>query len=294
MTSGVTSARRALREAVATLQGAGIDTARNDAEWLFADAFGVGRAELHLMLDDGPLSASTAAGVAAAVRRRARGEPLQHILGWESFRGLRLRVGREVLVPRPETEILVEAALALLPPFRGQAVHVADVGTGSGNIACAIAAERPEAHVLAIDVSSAAITLARENAASLGLADRVIMVGGDLLRGVRAESMDLVVSNPPYLPRASVRTLPREVRDHDPRVAIDGGADGLEVITRLVDDAPRVLRAGGALIMETGGGDHTRAVAVRMVEAGYVDVDVRADLLGVRRFVSGRVGRVVP
>jgi len=292
MTSTVTSARRALREAVATLQEAGIDTARNDAEWLFADAFGVGRAELHLMLDDEPLSASTAAGVAAAVRRRARGEPLQHILGWESFRGLRLRVGREVLVPRPETEILVEAALALLPPSRGRAVDVVDVGTGSGNIACAMAAERPDAHVLAIDVSQAAVAAARENAASLGLANRVTVVNGDLLGGVREGSMDLVVSNPPYLPRASLRMLPREVRDHDPRVAIDGGAEGLEVITRLVDDAPRVLRAGGALIMETGGGDHTRAVAARMARAGYVDVDVRADLLGVRRFVSGRSGRV--
>jgi release factor glutamine methyltransferase len=100
--------------------------------------------------------------------------------------------------------------------------------------------------------------------------------------------MDLVVSNPPYLPRAVLRTLPREVRDHDPRVALDGGAHGLEVITRLVDDARRVLRPGGALIMETGGGGHTRTVAERMTAAGYVDVDVRADLLGIRRFVSGR------
>jgi release factor glutamine methyltransferase len=283
-----TSARRALREAVAVLHDAGIDTARNDAEWLFADAFGVGRAELHVMLDDEPLAAPTALAVAAAVRRRARGEPLQHILGWEAFRGLRLRVGREVLVPRPETEILVEAALALLPPAGPGGVDVVDVGTGSGNIACAIAAERPDARVVAIDVSPAAIAVARENVTCLGLARRVAVARGDLLTGVRAASMDLVVSNPPYLAAPTLKTLPREVRDHDPRVALDGGADGLAVITRLVDDARRVLRPGGALIMETGGGDHTRAVALRMTGAGYREVDVRADLLGVRRFVSGR------
>jgi release factor glutamine methyltransferase len=283
-----TSARRALREAVAVLRDAGIDTARSDAEWLFADAFGVGRAELHVMLDDGPLAAPTALAVAAAVRRRARGEPLQHILGWEGFRGLRLRVGRDVLVPRPETEILVEGALALLPPAGPRGVDVVDVGTGSGNIACAIAAERPDARVLALDVSPAAIAVARENVACLGLARRVAVAGGDLLTGVRAVSMDLVVSNPPYLAAASLKTLPREVRDHDPRVALDGGADGLALIVRLVDDARRVLRSGGALIMETGGGDHTHAVALRMTGAGYHEVDVRADLLGVRRFVSGR------
>jgi release factor glutamine methyltransferase len=286
--TAATSARRALREAVATLHEAGIETARNDAEWLFADALGVGRAELHLMLDDDALAARIAAGVAAAVRRRARGEPLQHILGWESFRGLRLRVGREVLVPRPETEILVEAALALLPPAGRRRVDVVDVGTGSGNIACAIAAERTDTRVLAVDASPAAVAMARENAAALGLAERVTVVGGDLLGAVRSAAVDLVVSNPPYLSRATLRTLPREVRDHDPRVAIDGGHDGLDVITRVVDDARRVLRPGGALSMETGGGDHTRAVAERMRHAGYVEVDVRADLLGVRRFVSGR------
>ncbi len=292
--TAATSARRALREAVATLHDAGIDTARNDAEWLFADAFGVGRAELHLMLDDEPLAASVAAGVSAAVRRRARGEPLQHILGWESFRGLRLRVGREVLVPRPETEILVETALALLPPAGRRPVDAVDVGTGSGNIACAIAAERADARVLAVDVSPAAVAMARENAAALGLAARVTVVGGDLLASVRSAAMDLVVSNPPYLARSILRTLPREVRDHDPRVAIDGGPDGLDVIARLLDDARRVLRPGGALVMETGGGDHTRAVAERMTDAGYVEVDVRADLLGVRRFVSGRWGWPTP
>lgn len=280
------SARGALRDAVAVLHDAGIETARNDAEWLFADALGVGRAELQVMLDD-PLPGPLAQSLGAAVRRRARGEPLQHILGWESFRGLRVRVGCDVLVPRPETETLVDCALALLPPPGAAGPRIVDVGTGSGNIACAIAAERPDARVLAIDLSLAAVFVARENAVRLGFGARVAVAGGDGLGPVRGGSADLVVSNPPYLPRGTLRSLPREVRDHDPRLAIDGGDDGLEVIRALVTGARRVLRPGAALVMETGGGDHTRAVCGLMAAAGYLNVDVRRDLVGIARFVSG-------
>jgi release factor-specific protein-(glutamine-N5) methyltransferase len=284
------AARTALRDAVAVLHEAGIETARNDAEWLFADALGVGRAELHVVLDD-PLPATVTRALTSAVRRRARGEPLQHILGWESFRGLRLRVGREVLVPRPETEVLVEWALARLPALGQCPLRAIDVGTGSGNIACAIAAERPDVRVVAIDVSSTAAFAARENAVRLGLAGRVAVARGDLLAAVRDASADLVVSNPPYLPSAILPRLPREVREHDPRLAIDGGADGLEVIRRLIAEAPRVLRPGAALVMETGGGDHTRAVRALMVAGGFVAVDVREDLTGIARFVSGSLPR---
>jgi len=280
------STRAALRDAVAVLHDAGIETARNDAEWLFADALGVGRAELQVLLDE-PLSPRTTQTLTAAVRRRARGEPLQHILGWESFRGLRLRVTRDVLVPRPETELLVERVLALLP---ASAPAVVDVGTGSGNIACAIAAERPDARVVAVDLSLAAVFAARENVARLGLAARVRVAAGDLLGCLRKASADLVVSNPPYLPRGALRGLPREVRDHDPWLAIDGGEDGLDVVRRLVRDAPRVLREHGALVMETGGGDHARAARELMGAAGLVALDVRTDLTGIPRFVSGRLG----
>ena len=281
------SARVALRDAVATLREAGVETARADAEWLFADALGVGRAELHVMLDE-PLPTSIAHGLTAAVRRRARGEPLQHILGWESFRGLRLRVTRDVLVPRPETETLVECAHALLPPG---AVRVIDVGTGSGCVGCAVATERPEARVVAIDLSTAAVFAARENAARLGLSQRFVVAGGDLLGAVRDASADLVVSNPPYLSRGALRWLPREVRDHDPMLAVDGGAGGLEIIRRLVRDAPRVLRPGAPLIMETGGGDQTQAVGELMRAAGFSGLEVRRDLTGIERFISGRSAR---
>jgi release factor glutamine methyltransferase len=279
-------ARTALRDAVEALHEAGIATARNDAEWLFADALGVGRAELHVMLDE-PLPAAVTRALRAAVRRRARGEPLQHILGWESFRGLRLRVGREVLVPRPETEMLVEYALALLPPAGAGPVRAIDVGTGSGNIACAIAAERRDVRVVALDLSSAAALAARENAVRLGLGGQVTVARGDLLAAVRDGSADLVVSNPPYLSRAILPTLPREVRDHDPRLAIDGGADGLEVVARLIAATPRVLRPGAALVMETAGGAHTRAVCALMSASGFVAIEVHRDFTGIARFVSG-------
>jgi len=278
-------ARLALRDAVAVLQDAGVETARNDAEWLFAAALGVGRAELHVMLDE-PLPPSIARGLTASVRRRARGEPLQHILGWESFRGLRLRITRDVLVPRPETELLVEWALDLLPTG---AACVIDVGTGSGCVACAVVAERPDVRVVAIDLSPAAVVATRENAARLGLGSRLFLTGGDLLGAVRGGSADLIVSNPPYLSRGSLRWLPREVRDHEPRLAVDGGDAGLEVIRRLVRDAPRVLRPGAALVMETGGGDHAHAVRDLMIEAGFIGLDARRDLTGVERFVSGRL-----
>jgi release factor glutamine methyltransferase len=280
------AARAALRDAVNLLREAGIETARPDAEWLFADALGVGRAELHVMLDE-PLPATVTRALTAAVRRRARGEPLQHILGWESFRGLRLRVGREVLVPRPETETLVECALALLPPADTSPLRVIDVGTGSGNIACAIAAERPDARVVAIDLSPTAAFVARENAVRLGLGGAVTVARGDLLGAIRDASADLVVSNPPYLSRAILPTLPREVREHDPHLAIDGGAHGLEVIDRLIVEAPRVLRPGAALVMETAGGAHARAVCALMLAAGFVAIDMRHDLTGITRFVSG-------
>jgi len=191
-------------------------------------------------------------------------------------------------VPRPETEMLVECALALLPPGR---VRVVDVGVGSGCVGCAIAAERPEARVVAIDLSSAAVFAARENAARLGLGPRVVVAGGDLLGAVRDASADLIVSNPPYLSRGSLQSLPREVRDHDPRLAVDGGVGGLEVIRRLVQEAPRVLRPGAPLVMETGGGDQTQAVGDLMMAAGFTALEMRRDLAGIERFVSGRSGR---
>ena len=163
-----------------------------------------------------------------------------------------------------------------------------DLGTGSGCIACALAAERPDLDVVAIDVSPAAAAVARENANTLGLAARIRVVATDLLDGVRDLGADLIVSNPPYLPTGLVPELPPEVRTHEPVVALDGGADGLALIRRIAASARRALRASGVLVVETAGGVQATAAAALLRTEGWVQVAIRADLAGVDRFVAGR------
>lgn len=287
--------RQALERAVRTLAAAGIETARADAEWLLADLAGVGRLELRLALGR-ELSEPLGRRFDDAVARRAAREPLQQILGWESFCGLRLRVTPSVLVPRPETETLVEWALGWLPaPTPGRTVRVVDVGTGSGCIACAVAAARPDARILALDVSPAALVVARENVAALGLGTAVRLVASDLLAAVGGR-VDLVIANLPYLSDDLLPALQPEVSVHEPRTALAGGADGLDVLRRLIEEAPRMLgsggtadrRSAGALVLETAGGVQADAVASLMAAAGFVGVTTREDLTGVVRFVAGR------
>lgn len=271
----------AIEEATARLAAAGVETPRADAEWLLAGILGRGRATLALA---GELAPATLARFRAAVARRAAREPLQRILGWEEFRGLRLRLTPAVMVPRPETELLVEWALAWL---RGRArARAVDVGTGSGCIACALAAEHPGVEVVACDLSPAALAVAGANVRALGLAGRVRLVAADGLGAVRAASVDLVVANPPYLPRALLATLAPEVRDHDPRLALDGGPDGLAVLRPLVREAARVLVPGGCLLLETAGGAQAEAVAAACATAGFTAIERRRDLPGVVRFVG--------
>jgi release factor glutamine methyltransferase len=281
----VTAGQR-LRAAVSTLEAAGIETGRVDAEWLLAGVLGVRRSALHLVLAR-ELPVRLARRYGNVIRRRAAREPLQQILGWEEFRGLRLEITRGVLVPRPETEMLVDWALALLPAD-GRRRVVVDVGTGSGSIACAMARERAEVEVVALDLAWTAARLARRNVARLGYQTRVRIVVGDLVSALDSASADLIVANPPYLTSAMLAATPPEVREHEPPQALDGGADGLGVIRPLALDARRVLGPGGALVVETAGGAQVDAVASLFGDAGYAEVAVRADLAGVRRFVSGR------
>jgi len=242
-----------LDAATTALEAAGLSSARVDAEWLLAGLLGVGRVAVRLDLAE-TVPAPIAERYAHAVSRRARREPLQRILGWEEFRGVRVRLTDAVLVPRPETETLVEWALALLPPPGGRQLLAIDLGTGSGCIACALASERPDLDVIAVDVSPAAAAVARDNAQALGLAARVGVVAADLLDGLRDLSADLIVSNPPYLPSTLVPELAPEVRIHEPRLALDGGADGLALIRRIATTARRYLRPSGALAVGGGRG----------------------------------------
>jgi len=276
-----------LDAATTALEAAGLASARVDAEWLLAGLLGVGRAAVRLELAE-PVSAPLAERYAVAVRRRAGREPLQRILGWEDFRGVRVRLTNAVLVPRPETEMLVEWALALLPEPGDRRLLAIDVGTGSGCIACALACERPDLDVIAVDVSPAAAAVARDNARGLGVEARVRVVAADLLECVHGRRADLIVSNPPYLPTATVPELEPEVRAHEPRLALDGGPDGLALIRRIAATARRCLKPSGALALETAGDAQAEAAAALLRGAGLQAVAVRADLAGVDRFVAGR------
>ncbi len=285
--AGPLTLRAQLEAATESLAAAGIATPRVDAEWLLAGVLGKARFAAQLDLDLA-LSEALAVRYAVAIARRAKREPLQQILGWEAFRGLGVRVTGDVLVPRPETELLVEWALELLPPPSGRRRLAVDLGTGSGCIACALASERADLDVLAVDVSLAAAAIAHGNALALGLARRVRVVAGALLDAVATGLADLVVSNPPYLPSALVPTLEPEVWRYEPRIALDGGPDGLTVMRSLVAAARRVLSPAGAVVLETAGGGQVADVAALLRATGFADVAVRADLAGVDRFVAGR------
>jgi len=274
----------ALARGAATLAAAGIDSARADAEWLLADALDVPRGRL-LAEPARALDTEAAVRYARALGRRAAREPLQHIVGTQAFRDVTVRVGPEAIVPRPETETLVEWALALLPDLASPVV--VDVGTGTGCIACAIAAERPAARVVALELSPAAAALARANVAALGLEARVTVVESDLLAALGGLRADLIVANLPYLPSALIETLAPEVSRFDPRLALDGGADGLDVIRRLVAGARGRLAPGAALVLETAGGEQAAATADLLRAAGFAQVTTRADLAGVQRFAAG-------
>lgn len=276
----------ALGLGTAALAAAGVEEARVDAEWLLAGVLNVSRSALGVQARRA-LEPPHDACYATALRRRMTREPLQHIVGTQAFRHLTVRVSGDALVPRPETEILTGWALELLPAPPRRPV-VIDLGTGSGCIACAIATERPDAEVIALDVSPRAVALARDNVVTLGLATRVHVGVSDLFAALGAIRVDVIVSNPPYLATDLIATLAPEVSRYDPRLALDGGPDGLAVIRRLLREAPERLASGGALVLETAGGEQGRAVAALMHAQGMVSVETRADLAGVERFVAGR------
>ena len=222
------------------------------------------------------------------VARRRRREPVARITGSREFWGLDVEVTPAVLVPRPESELLVETALARLGD-RTARWSVADVGAGSGCLAIALARELPRARVTATDVCPDAIAVARRNAARHGVADRIAFHCADLLDG-RPGPFDLIVSNPPYVPDTAVGALAPEVRRHDPPAALRGGPDGLDTVRRLVAAAARRLRKGGWLVMEVGAGQDREAAAIGR-RAGMRTVAAHPDLQGIPRAVVMRPGR---
>ena len=275
---------------------AGVPSPRLDAEMLLASVLQTERIELYMRYDQ-PLERDEREAYRALVVRRANGEPAQYILGRQGFWSLDLKVGPGVLVPRPDTEVLVEEALTearRVMEARGQStLSIADVGTGSGAIALALASELPGAEVWAGDIHDAPLQVAAANAKACHLAQRVRVVRADLLAGlcqVRQAPFDLVVSNPPYIRHDDMPGLMREVRDWEPRSAlVGGGADGLAVIGRLVDEvSDQTIHPGGALIVEIGDESQANELSERMVNKGFCGVRVRADYGGNVRAVVGR------
>jgi len=215
------------------------------------------------------------------VERRATREPLAYIVGTREFWGLDFEVSPAVLIPRPATELIVEGILDRFPD-RHARLRIADVCTGCGCVGVAIAHERPEAAIVATDISADALTVARRNAARHGVADRVVFRKCDLLEGV-AGPLDAIVANPPYVIDNTAAALQPEVRDHEPAVALFGGADGLGLVTRLVADAPERLRPGGLLVFEFGFGQDVEIEALLASAPDLTLVDVRRDLDGIAR-----------
>lgn len=279
----------AIQRGAGFLAQRGVDSPRLHSELLLACALKVPRLRLYLEFD----RVLTEAEIHAArelVKRRSRREPLQHILGTVEFCGLELRVGPEALIPRPETELLAEAAVSCLSTPTPQHPTVLDYGTGTGCLAILLAVRCPAAEVHALDVSAGALRLARQNAARHRAAERIRFYESDGFVGLPAGlTFDLIVANPPYIASAEIARLAPEVRHHDPRVALDGGADGLDFYRRLAAEAQPLLRPGGRLALEFGDG---QADAVRQILEWqkWVVEKVQADYNGCARILAARAG----
>lgn len=274
---------QAWQGARARLEAAGVPGPVIDARVLVEAACGVTRADI---VGDPyrEISPEKAARLDDYLERRIRREPVSHILGRRGFWNIMLGVTPGVLTPRPETEVIVDHALRLFP--EGRSLRILDLGVGSGAILLAILAERPAARGLGVDVSEEALAVARENAANLGLAGRVALLRGDWTAGLAEADFDLVVSNPPYIATDVIETLDPEVRVYEPRLALDGGADGLDAFRRLAPEILRVLKPGGRFLVEIGY-DQRTAVETLFREAGAVEVETLQDLSTHDRVVAG-------
>lgn len=277
-----------LRWTTSHFQDKGIETARLDAEILLAHALGTNRMQLYVDFEK-PVSPTDRAIFRELVRKRSGQRiPVSLLLGKKEFWSLAIQVTGDVLTPRPETETLVQAAVDRMPQKDGL-YSILDIGTGSGAIALALASERPGSHVVATDISEAALKVAASNAEQLQLSERVRFVQGSLfepLAGSGEGPFDVVVSNPPYIARSEAESLPPELR-HEPDGALFGGEDGLEVLRPLVAGAREVLKPGGSLLVEIDP-KQAEAVAAMCGEAGLGEVGFLRDLSGDIRAIAAR------
>lgn len=294
--------REALRSAIRRLEEAGVPSSALAAELLLMHLLGRERAWIYSH-PEAPLDAEAAGRYFALISRRAAGVPTQYLTGQQEFWGLEFEVTPAVLIPRPETEHVVEVALERLGPERLRGpLQLADAGTGSGCLAVALARELPQAEIFATDISSAALEVARRNAVRHGVADRIHFFPGNLLESLLKEPpaaghetpghpqpsrrLEAIVSNPPYVGRNEAKQLPREVREHEPSEALFAGERGDEIYGPLVHQAERLLRPGGLLVLEIGYGALGRVRELLEGQPAWARVRATPDLAGIPRVIS--------
>jgi release factor glutamine methyltransferase len=272
----------AIKDASLSLREAGVPEPRREAGSLLAFVIRTDRTFLISHSED-LLQAEQFSRFREVVERRSLGEPLQYITGLQDFYGREFRVSKDVLIPRPETELLVESALLLLNESNS---IVCDVGTGSGCIAVTMLCERPDLRGVALDVSEVALEIALQNALRWEVQDRLNFAISDCFDGLAPDQnqFDLIVSNPPYVSAGAIPGLQREVKDHEPRIALSPGPDGLAVIRRLIQDAPRFLRNDGYLLLEIGF-DQGEAMQQLVDPSSFELIEIRPDLQGIPRIV---------
>ena len=289
MTDAVWTIQRLLAWTTDFFRERGIESPRLDAEVLLSALLGRDRMYLYVHFDE-PLEPEELARFRGYVKERAAHMPLAYVLGRREFMGLDFRVTRDTLIPRPDTELLVQCAVDFLrarAAAGGDELSIADIGTGTGAIALSVLHYTEGTRADAVDISPAAAEVARENAARLGLAERIEVHVGDLTAPLAGHSYDVILSNPPYIPTADIETLMPEVRSYEPHLALDGGRDGLTLYRRLAADAPALLRDGGMLAVEVGIHEARDVAHLMAAHPRIVCTEIKKDLGGIERVVVG-------
>ena len=268
------------------LKNKGFENSRLEVEHILGSVLDLSRIELYLEFER-PLTTAERDNFRNLYKRRLAHEPLQHIIGSSDFREIKVKTDRRALIPRSETEILVEVAVDFLKNYN--APHVADIGTGSGVIALSIAFEIPGSHVVAVDISDESLMLAEENARILGLEERVTFVSGNMLDSLKSRgSFDAIISNPPYVKSENIKNLKPEVRDFDPEISLDGGYDGLRFLTVIAYGAYQFLKPHGLILLECGEDQTSRVKKIIENTGFYSGVEIIKDLAGKNRVIKAK------
>lgn len=276
-----------LEGATRYLDRGGVECPRVAAELLASRLFNCKRLDLVFRHKE-PMPPKLLDAMRRGIRRVGAGEPVQYVTGETEFMGRGFKTDRRALIPRPETEVLVEKLLDYEPLWKNEKQLILDVGTGSGCIALSVAAEKPTAVVVGLDTSHEALALASENAEALGLADRVSFTDADPADFLEPETVDAVAANLPYIPTREYERLPVHIREHEPRSALDGGPDGLSIIEPLIRDSAILLRNKGAIFLEVSSGQVERVKSI-LLESGFSRIEVHKDLTGRDRIVSAEL-----